>query len=178
MLKIAWAAIVILLGGVVLVLLVGYSLPKSHVAARAIVLRAKPENVFAVIADFKNAPSWREGLEGVEMLAPQNGYSRFREQGKHGAITYQVIEIRPPRTLVTQIADRNLPFGGEWIFDVLPQAEGTRVHITERGEIYNPVFRFVSRFILGYTGTMDSYLKSLARKFGEEAVISEGGPAS
>jgi hypothetical protein len=52
---------------------------------------------------------------------------------------------------------------------VSPETNGSRLNITERGEIYNPVFRFVSRFILGYTGTLDTYLKDVARKFGENS---------
>ena len=41
---------------------------------------------------------------------------------------------------------------------------GTRVSITERGEVYNPIFRFLSRFVFGHTGTMETYLRDLARK--------------
>ncbi len=41
-------------------------------------------------------------------------------------------------------------------------AGGTRVRVTEDGEVYNPLFRFVSRFIMGHTATMDRYLDDLA----------------
>ena len=43
---------------------------------------------------------------------------------------------------------------------------GSVVTITERGSVYNPVFRFVSRFILGHTATMETYLRSLGHRFG------------
>jgi hypothetical protein len=85
-----------------------------------------------------------------------------------------VIESRPPRRLVTFIADNKLPFGGIWIFDVTPTQDGCEVNITERGEVYNPAFRFVSRFVLGYNGTMDKYLRNLAHKFGENAQPQDG----
>ena len=39
--------------------------------------------------------------------------------------------------------------------------EGTRVTLTENGEIYNPVFRFMARFVFGYDGTMRTYLDGL-----------------
>jgi hypothetical protein len=41
------------------------------------------------------------------------------------------------------------------------------VQITEDGEVYNPVFRFVSRFILGHTRTMDFYLRALGNATGQ-----------
>ena len=62
---------------------------------------------------------------------------------------------------MTRIADPQLPFGGTWTQEIAPDAGGCVVTITENGEIYNPIFRFVSRFILGYTSSIDAYLKAL-----------------
>jgi uncharacterized protein YndB with AHSA1/START domain len=177
MLKIAVIAVALLLGSVVLVVLIGYALPKQHVAARVIALRQKPADVFALISNFKDGPAWRAGLRQVELLPDRDGHTRFRESSKNGSITMEVVEWNPPERLVTRIDDKNLPFGGIWIFEVSPSAEGSRLNITERGEVYNPVFRFVSRFILGYTGTLDTYLTSVARKFGENAAPLEGNVA-
>lgn len=167
----------ILVGSVVLVVLIGYALPMPHVAARAITLRQKPDDVFALISNFKEGPTWRAGLQQVELLPDRDGHSRFREKSKNGTISYEVIESNPPQRLVTRIDDKGMPFGGGWIFEVTPAVGGCRLNITERGEIYNPVFRFVSRFILGYTGTMDTYLKSAARRFGDSAVPEDGNVA-
>jgi hypothetical protein len=43
--------------------------------------------------------------------------------------------------------------------------------IVERGKVRNPIFRFLSRFVFGHTATIESYLSSLAKSFGEEPVI-------
>jgi hypothetical protein len=177
MLRILAVVAAILVGSVVLVVVIGYALPKSHVAARAIPLRQKSGDVFALISNFKDGPAWRAGLQQVELLPDQNGHTRFREKSASGALTFEAVESNPPQRLVTQIEDKGLPFGGIWIFDVSPTAGGCRLNITERGEIYNPVFRFVSRFILGYTGTMDAYLKSVAGKFAERATPVDGNVA-
>jgi hypothetical protein len=40
------------------------------------------------------------------------------------------------------------------------------VTITEDGQIYNPVFRFVSRFVLGYESTMRGVLRDLGNHLG------------
>jgi hypothetical protein len=174
MLKIAAIAGVFLLALIVLIVIIGYALPKQHVAARAIALRQKPADVFALISSFKDGASWRTDVQQVELLPDRDGRTRFRELRKNGALTFEVIELNTPQRMATQIDGRGMPFGGVWVFEVVPAAEGSRLNIIERGEIYNPVFRFVSRFLLGYTGTLDTYLKSVARKFGENSAPVEG----
>ena len=44
---------------------------------------------------------------------------------------------------------------------VTPEGSGTRLTITERGEVYNPVFRFMSRFVFGHTASLDRFAESL-----------------
>ncbi len=43
---------------------------------------------------------------------------------------------------------------------------GTRLTITENGEVYNPIFRFMSRFVFGHTATMDQFLSDLKKRVG------------
>jgi hypothetical protein len=64
---------------------------------------------------------------------------------------------------VSRIADPNLPFGGTWTFEITPAPGGARLRITEDGEIYNPLFRFMARFIFGYEGTINGYLSAQER---------------
>jgi uncharacterized protein YndB with AHSA1/START domain len=163
-----------LVGLFLLVVVIGYTLPRHHVAARAISLSQKPADVFTLISNFKDGPAWRESLQQVDLLPDRDGHARFREKSTNGAITMEVVESTPPRRLVTRIDDKEVPFGGVWIFEVSPTAEGSRLNITERGEVYNPVFRFVARFIIGYHATLDTYLRSVARKFGENSSPVDG----
>jgi len=67
---------------------------------------------------------------------------------------------------VTRIADPKLPFGGTWTYELSPAPERTSLRITEDGEVRNPVLRFVSRFVLGHTATIDRYLADLGRHVG------------
>jgi hypothetical protein len=91
--------------------------------------------------------------------------SHFREHGKHGAITYEVVQQTPDALLVTRIADRDLGYSGSWTYVLVSEGSGTRVTITERGEVSNILFRVLSRFVFGYTATLDKYLASLAARF-------------
>jgi hypothetical protein len=68
--------------------------------------------------------------------------------------------------MVTRIADQGLPFGGRWTYELAPSNAGTRVVITEDGEIYNPIFRFMARFVFGYAGTLETYLSQLQARMG------------
>ena len=45
------------------------------------------------------------------------------------------------------------------------------MRITEDGEIYNVIFRFVARFFFGYTASIEGYLRDLGHRFGELTTI-------
>ena len=152
---------------VLVVLIIGMFLKRKHVASREIVLRAAPSEVYAALRDFASAPKWRPDLKNVEMLGEVDGYTRFREDSKQGRITYEVMEDIPPTRLVTRIVDRDLGYFGAWTYQLSSAEQGTRVRITEEGEVPNVLFRFVSRFVFGHTATMDAYLRALGHKFGE-----------
>jgi hypothetical protein len=144
-----------------IVAVIGYTLPKGHVASRDMAIPAAPERVFAVLQDVEKYPQWRSDVKSVEVLA-RAPVLRWREHGSDGAITFEVQEAQKPTRMVGRIADPSLAFGGSWTYILQPEGNGTRLSITEDGEVYNPIFRFMSRFVFGHTATMDKYLADLA----------------
>jgi uncharacterized protein YndB with AHSA1/START domain len=160
-----WVGLVVLiLGGVVVVMaLVGASLPVKHTATRSANFNASPQQVWDVIA---GPPTWRPEVSRYEELPARDGRREWIEYGKAGSkMTYEVVESDAPQKLVTRIADPHLPFGGTWTYEITPAADGTStLTITENGEVYNPIFRFISRYVMGYTATMDRYLQALQNK--------------
>jgi hypothetical protein len=74
---------------------------------------------------------------------------------------YEVVESTPPQRLVVRIADPDLPFGGTWTYELTSQGTGTGLVITERGEVYNPIVRFVARFVFSHIATIRKYLAAL-----------------
>ena len=173
-LSIAVAVVVLLIA---IVVGMGYMLPVAHTARRTVVLQAAPADVWAAISDVTAYPAWRSDVESVEVLAPVESRQSWRERGDNGEIAYAMVRVDPPSRLVTRIVDRDLPFGGEWEYEIVPAGAGSRMSITERGEVYNPVFRFVSRFIMGHTATLDAYLRALGAKFGENVTPVTPGTA-
>ena len=157
---------VIVLAAIVLtVVAIGYALPAAHVAAAQLRVAHPAQQVFRAVADVESYPTWRSDVTRVEMLTPDAG-KRWREHGSNGEITFEVVEAQPPLRLVSRIADRDLPFGGSWTFEFTPENGGTLLTITERGEVYNPVFRFMSRFVFGHTATIDQFLADLKKHLG------------
>jgi uncharacterized protein YndB with AHSA1/START domain len=157
-------AVVVGLGLIVVV--VGYLLPVKHVATVTALVPATPEQVWETLTDVAAYPKWRGDVTSVEMLPADSGRVAWREQGRSDAISYAIEQADAPRRLVTRITDRSLPFGGTWEYVLTPGGAGSRVQITEHGEVYNPMFRFVSRFIMGHTATASAYLKALGARFG------------
>ena len=152
-----------------IVALVGSRLPKSHVASRSILLHRSPQEVYAVVRDFGSAPQWRSDVKQMEVEAPPGGPVYFREVGKNDTINYELVEDVPGQRMVTRIRDTDLGYSGQWTYLFAAENGGTRVTIREDGEVSNVIFRFMSRYVFGQTATIDSYLTSLAKRFGDEA---------
>ncbi len=71
---------------------------------------------------------------------------------------YAIAESAPPRRLRTTVVDMTLPFRGEWIYELEPFGDGTRLTIVENYTISNPLVRFAARFILNRERAIDGYL--------------------
>jgi uncharacterized protein YndB with AHSA1/START domain len=154
---------------VVLVAIIGSLLPKGHTAVRTIRLKQRPEAVWQAITDYAGAPGWRTEVKKVERLPDQNGHQVWRET-TDSALTLETLEEAAPRRLVRKIADPSLPFGGTWTYEIAPAEGGCTITITENGEVYNPLFRVISK-MMDPSATIRGYLRALAKKFGEEVAL-------
>ena len=134
------ALVVLLVVAFVIALLIGRRLPVGHVASRTATFTAPPERVWEVIND----PAFMTS-RGV------------------GDVKTETVESVPPRRIVRRIVGETA-FGGTWTSELDAEpGGGTRLVITENGEIYNSFFRFVSRYIVGHHRTIDSFLTALRR---------------
>jgi uncharacterized protein YndB with AHSA1/START domain len=168
---VAVGVIVLLIG---IVLGVGASLPEDHVASRSARYAQPPEVVWGAIPEYDEFPAWRPGVDSVEPLDDAGGASGWIEQGSTGALPLAIEEARAPRRLVLRIAADNLGFGGTWTYEIRPEEGGSTLTITENGSVSNLFFRFMSRYVFGYTATIETYLVDLGHKFGEETTPAAG----
>ena len=124
--------------------IVGSMLPRAHLASRTLRVRRTPADLWPVITQTAQASS----------------------------VPVDVLENDPPHRLVTRVTAAERNFGGTWTILLKPTAEGSDVTVTEDGWVANPIFRFVSRYVMGHHATMDALLTSVAKTLGEDARLS------
>jgi hypothetical protein len=121
--------------------------------------------VWATITGVANYPAWRSGLDSVSIDAGGSTL-RWREASGRDHLSFEAERMDSPAVFVSRITDRDIPFGGSWTYRLSPENAGTRVTITENGEVYNPLLRFMSRYIIGHTAALDAWLVDLSRRHG------------
>jgi hypothetical protein len=164
--RVVWIALATLVLAVGIVLVIGLLLPTAHVATRSAVYAAPPERLFALIDGPQN---WRHDVVQSKAVRDPAGRELWIETTRDGmTITYALEQRTAPTSIVRRIVTENLPYGGAWTYSLSPDGTGTRVRITENGKVYNPIFRFAARFMIGYYGSMDSYLRALGHATGQD----------
>jgi hypothetical protein len=139
---------------------VGAMLPRAHKASRTLRLHRPPADVWPVVTETAQASS----------------------------VPVDVLESDQPHRIVTRVKETERKFGGTWTIEIVPvpdlsvssgQAHSTRsgqaacsVTITEDGWVAHPIFRFMSRLVIGHHATMDTMLTQVAKAFNEEPSLS------
>ncbi|MEO7086953.1 MAG: SRPBCC family protein [Gemmatimonadaceae bacterium] len=168
-----WVVIAVasIVGIVLIVVLIGVLLPRDHAATMSARITAPPAEVWEALTDPSQYPKWRKDVLSVDMLPPVPTGPSWRERSNQGSIKMVMDVAAAPRRMVTRSADDNVPFGGTWECIVEPDGPSySKVTITERGSVSNPLFRFVSRFVMGHTASIDAYLRALGEHFGSEPI--------
>ena len=147
---------------VIIVLLIGYLLPVKHTETLRVTVPASPEKVWARIMDTKQYPVWRKDIKSVEAVTDST-WTEVTSDGDN--LPLCIVAKEAGKRVVTRINGQGMPFGGEWEYLLVPDSDSTRVTITEHGEVYNPIFRFVSKFIMGHDATMKKYASYLTQSF-------------
>jgi uncharacterized protein YndB with AHSA1/START domain len=157
-----------LLGVFVLVTTCGSFMPREHIAMESVVLPVAPEVVYAAVRDVESAASWRSDLERVEILPDRNDRRVYREIGDDGVTMFEVTEDVPNERFTTEIADVGRSFSGHWVFQFAPaEGGGTRLTLTEVGDVPNPALRFLAGAIFGWEGSLRRYLGDLQAHLGK-----------
>ena len=147
----------------------GLVTPRKHIVGRTIRLRAAPDKVWALVRTVKAYPNWREEIMSVEEAAGNDLRPAWTEIGRQKSLSYMAVTDDAPHRFTARIMDDDLGYAGEWQYVINATADGTQLTITEHGEVGNPVFRFVRAHLVGYTGSMDAFLRDVALEFGELA---------
>lgn len=142
--------------------IMGMTLPQSHSISISQQFDASPEEIYMIITDIRSFPEWRSNVEQVEFLNENEEHPVWREgYSDEDPLSFRMIGKTQNQSITVEIADENLPFSGQWTYTIEPQKEGARLTITENGEVYNPIFRFVSAYIIGHDSTIKQYMSDL-----------------
>ena len=147
---------------IAIIYLIGYFMPVNHTASAEMTFpNSSPADIWKRITNFKEYASWRSDLKNVEVLDDKS----WKETSSHGDVIHFSSEVvEPEKHYVTRITNKDLPYGGFWIFEIKPAQTGTTLIITEQGEVYNPLFRFMSKYIFGHDATLKKYLSDLNKQ--------------
>ncbi|HEX5636116.1 MAG TPA: SRPBCC family protein [Gammaproteobacteria bacterium] len=161
--------IIALLIFIIVLIVFGLLLPEKHRASKSARFNVSAEYLWEIITNFEAYPTWRSGVTRIERINDINGHPVWNEiNSDNQGIPYETMEAVPLKRLVRRIADPALPFGGSWEFSLESTPEGTMLTITENGEVYNPVFRVISRFVFGHTKNMQAYLNDLQTRIDQQ----------
>lgn len=157
--------LLIIIGVLVVVTVVVYiwgsMLPVRHTATVEADINASPEAVWKRINEPAVFPTWRSDLKAVDVKYD----TEWIEHGKYGDIPFRKKEEVPQQKLVTVINSKDLSFGGEWVYELSANNKGTHLSITENGEVYSPVFRFISKYFMGHQSSLKKYIADLQSSF-------------
>lgn len=152
---------------------IGTSLPIDHHASCSATYAKPTAFLFAAVENDDTSVNWRAEISRAELLSGRGATAVWRETDTHGnTLTYRTVAYDENKTLVRTIDFvPGMPFAGTWAYSFSPGLDITgheltnvnRLTIIEDGKIYNPFFRFVARYVSGYTRTMKTYLTDLAR---------------
>lgn len=145
---------------VIILYLTGLTIPKEHVATSSREFQSSQHDVWMVLSDFSNWPEWRSDLQEIRL--GHNGFTEVLKSGE--SIDYRIEDFTTPERIVIRIATEGLPYGGSWTFELTSAGNGCRVTITETGEVYNPIFRVISKYFIGQTASMERCLEDLSKK--------------
>jgi uncharacterized protein YndB with AHSA1/START domain len=157
--------LVVLVAGVYVA---GLSMPREHKAASRVQLTAPRDSVWSVLRNFGDYPKWHPDFKTSVKGERRNGHEVWVQEVGGMTMSVEFLEIHPPSNLVTEIiTDEKSQWGGIWTYDLVANGTGTEVTITEEGWVKSPFFRVLMK-VMGTHSTMDSVLKHLGAKFGEQ----------
>jgi len=120
---------------------IGALLPATREGRAEARIAAPPDRVLAVIADVTAQPEWREGIAAVTRTA--TGWTETTARGE--VITFAPEEMNATRIRMRFTSDAG--YAGTWDATLTPDDEGTRIVVTERATVPNPLARIVARIM-------------------------------
>jgi len=148
-----------ILGGLIAVVLflalVGFLLPRRYRVERSAVIKARPEVVFAQVADLRAWKNWGVWFERdpqmkinySENTAAVGGWSEWKSKSQgNGKAT--LTRLMPSTEVEYSLQFEGMGFASQGNFTLIPRADGVRVVWTDTGDLgLNPISRWFGLFL-------------------------------
>lgn len=122
--------------------------------------------VIALIVGGLATPSMHVAARSIITPVPvDEAWKAVRDSAEHGTISFAVKEEGAPSRLVADRLDDSQQPDGTWTWVLQPEGSGTRVTVTQRARIGNPIARFLATYV-GHTRQVDGYLHTLGSQLG------------
>ena len=138
-------ALSVLVGGFGLLSLVGLFLGAEQRVSSEALFQRPPETVWRVLTDLAGMPLWRSDLSALERLPDLEGRPVWREIGQGGIRVIELAVAQPPSRLVLRRTRDGVPAFPMRTFELAAASGGTRVTLTERARVANPLQRVLYR---------------------------------
>jgi uncharacterized protein YndB with AHSA1/START domain len=153
---------VVLISIVIIILVIGFFLPRQKSARRSIELNASPEEIWSVVTNHELQPRWRTGLKKVKVLehTPDGEvWSEFPVNGP--AMTFRTLKAMPPvRCEIGMEKSKGFTIRRVLEFEQL-NIHATRISIEEYADIKNPFTRVLAYLQFDPAEAIDRYLSDL-----------------
>lgn len=142
----------------------GRWLPEVQSATRTASFPEPPDVVWQLLLDLDTQPTWRRGLTRVERLPDQQGRPAWLEYRGGAAEAFWIADARPPLRLVTERVPATGPAEASWTWELAREAEGSRLTLTRRVRVEQPVARAIGMIMRGPGREADRALADLGQR--------------
>lgn len=158
----AFVILAVLFFALIVVRIIGGSLPREHSAEQSTVIGISPEQIYTLVKEVPNYPAWRPSVKKVEVLKADAEHPVFKIWNERRGMPLALISDVPYSILVFEVAENeNAMFGGTWTYAFKEEGDGCRMTLRESGWINPPIFRFLARYIIGHGKSIDMMISDL-----------------
>lgn len=146
----------------------GFLLPLKHEAGASLKLKAAPEAVWAVLTAVENYPEWRSDVAGCQVISGAPELSWKESDARGMVMVHSAGPGRNAEKWVDKVVRGDLRQNGERVYLIIAESDGgSRIAVTERMELRDPLARFQARFVIGYAEHPKRMLEDLRKRLAE-----------
>jgi hypothetical protein len=136
-------------------LFTGWLLPAQRVGRAETLIAAPPSRILQEISAVQDQPLWRDIVKSVRRTA--EGWQEVTKRGE--IITFGIADQTD--TLIRLRFRSDAGYSGEWVAELTPTGQATKIAVTEKSHVPSPLGRILSRLLFAPDAFATTYLAAL-----------------